>query len=119
MKQIKALITILAFALISACAQIGFVTPQTTSQRIAVAQASVTEVRRQTTVLLNAKAIKADDAENIQNLANNARTAIDISRAVLLADPTATAAADAKLAVATTLLTSLQQYLITKQGAAQ
>lgn len=113
----RLLVLLLVTALISACASTGSVMPQTTRERIAVAQASVTEIRRQTTVLLKAGTIKVDDAENIQNMANNARTAIDIARSVLDADPGATVSADAKLQTATTLLSALQSYLLTKAGA--
>jgi hypothetical protein len=115
MKQLKYTFVAAVLAILSACAQMGAVSPQTTRERIAVAQASVTEIRRQTTVLLSAGTIKVDDAENVQAMANNARTAIDLARVTLDADPKA---ADAKLATATTLLTALQSYLVTRaQGA--
>jgi hypothetical protein len=105
--------TYLLLVLISGCAYLGLPTPTTFNERLASAYGTVTTIRQTTTTLLVAKKITADDAQNVQNQADAARSALDVSAAVFKTDP---AAGNNKLAATITLLTSLQAYLATKKG---
>ncbi len=97
--------------LLSACAQLGVPTPQTTEERIAATIVSVTAVRETTLTLLQAKKITPDDAENIQRQADNVRAGAIVARSLVGVDSTA---ADAKLQQTRAVLLAVQQYLIAK-----
>lgn len=99
-----------AAVMLTSCAQLGVPKAETFNERLAVAYGTVTEVRKASTTLLQAKKISADDHENIEKQADNARAGLDIARK--LPDPKA---ADAKLASVRSALTALQNYLATKK----
>lgn len=112
--RMKAEMFLLAIAimLLSACAQLGIPKPETFNERLAVGYSTVTAVRQTATTLLQAKKISADDAQNVQNQADNARAGLDIARTISKTD---LKAADAKLNAVHTALTALQSYLATKK----
>lgn len=97
--------------LLSACAQLGVPTPQTTNERIAAAQASVTQVRQSATQLLEAKRISSADAANVLKQTDAAREGVDVARAIAATDPSG---ASSKLQAATAILTALQSYLASR-----
>lgn len=102
----------LALIYVSGCAQVG-VNPKTFEDHVAVSITSVTQVRKVTRVLLEAKKISPADAQNVQNQADVAREGINIAIAIKSTDP---AAAQSKLAAAVTVLKALDAYLAAKQG---
>lgn len=102
---------IIALAL-TACAQLGIPKPETFNERLAVGYSTVTTVRQTATTLLQAKKITADDAQNVQQQADNARAGLDIARTISKTDAKA---ADAKLTAVRSALTALQAYLATKE----
>ena len=114
MKRFTLFLATLALALLTACAAIGSATPDTFNQRLAVASASVTEVRHTATTLLQAGRITVVDAQNIQAQADVAREGLNVARGMAGTDVTA---ASTRLDVANAALRALQAYLITKQGA--
>jgi len=97
--------------LLVGCEALGL-KPETFNQRLAVGYGTVTTIRQTATTLLQAKKISADDAQNVQNQADNARAGLDIARTIGKTDEKA---ADAKLASVTTALRALQTYLATKK----
>ena len=104
---------LIVLTLVLGCAQLGLPQAQTFDQKLAVGYATVTAIRTSATTLLAAKKITADDAQHVQDQANNARAGLDIARATAVTDP---AAANAKLTAVRTALTALNAYLISKQG---
>lgn len=92
------------------CAQLGMPIPQTFNERIATAYASVSAIRDTATVLLQAKKISPDDAQNVQTQADNARAGIEIARKILDLE-----SANAKLSSVQAGLVALQAYLATKK----
>jgi uncharacterized iron-regulated protein len=110
MRQHKFLAALLLLA-VAACAYLG-IQPETTKQNLAVLYSTVTEVRKTSTTLLQAKKISADDHQNIEQQADNARAGIEIARTLAKTDPKA---ADAKLASVRASLAALESYLATKK----
>src|SRR5687768_10843286 len=109
MKMIAQRYFLLLIVLLAGCQALG-IQPETFNQRLAVVVATVTEVRRASTTLLQAKKITPDDHENIEKQADNARAGLEIARTLSKTDEKA---ADAKLTAARTVLTALQAYLAT------
>lgn len=108
--RLFALFVPISFGL-TACSALGIPQAQTFNERAAVALSAVTSVRQATLTLLQTKRITADDAENVQKQADNARSAIDIARKLNAAgDP----GAPGKLDQAQAVLTTLEAYLATK-----
>jgi hypothetical protein len=98
-------------ALLVACAQLGLPTPTTINEKIAAAQASVTQVRQTATQLLTAGKITVADAENVLKTTDAASEGIAVARTLSLQDPNA---AQARLTMVVTALTAIQAYLATK-----
>lgn len=96
---------------IAGCA--GIPTPETYNEKLAAGYQSVTAVRDAALGLLAAKRLTADDAQNVQQQADHARAALDISRKMRATDP---AASDAKLQAAIVGLTALQAYLASRRA---
>ena len=113
MKHFKLFLAVVSFAVLTACAAIGSATPDTFNQRLAVAAASVTEMRHTATTLLQANKISVADAKNIEAQADVAREGLNIARGMSGVDLNA---ANTRLDVANAALKALQSYLITKQG---
>lgn len=63
-----------------ACAQLGLVQPQTTPEKLAVAYGTVTQVRIQAAALLKQKLISADEGNQILEITNLARKALDAAQ---------------------------------------
>lgn len=108
------LLLMAALLMLDGCAQSGGVlTPQTTNERIAAAQAGVTQARQTATQLLQAKKISSDDAANVLKQTDAAREGIDVARALTATDP---AGASSRLQATLAILTALQSYLTARQG---
>jgi hypothetical protein len=99
-------------ALLVGCASVGIPAPQTMYERVAVAQATVTQLRSTATVLLDAKRISSKDAENVLKQTDAATEGIALAMAMAVTNP---AGADAKLQTAMQVLQALQTYLANKQ----
>lgn len=104
------LITLLALA---GCASIGAVTPTSTDEKIAYAYGTVTAVRQSCTQALTTGVLPTSGAQQCLTVTDGARTALDAAKVAEGAGDDTTALG--KLALATTLLTQIQQYL-TAQG---
>lgn len=109
MKLVQRSAAILIIWVLASCANLP--TPDTFNQKLAVALGTVTAVRTTTTTLLQARKISADDAQNVQDAANNARAGIEVARTL---SKVSIAAADSKLSAVTTALQALQTYLTSK-----
>jgi len=99
--------------LIAGCPSMGTVVPQTTDQKIAVAYITTKGVLDGTLVLLKAKKISPDDAENVLSQAKNVHTGLQVATSLLLVDVTA---ASNKLEAQLAILNALEAYLSSKQG---
>jgi hypothetical protein len=96
---------------LSACASMGVPSPQNFGEQLAVGISTVTEVRNSAGTLLVAKKISADDAQNVQTQADNARAALDVARSMRATDP---GGAQTKLTTTITILQGLKAYLATR-----
>lgn len=114
MPRFRLFLAALTLSVLTACAALGVESPDTFNQRLAVAAASVTEVRNTATTLLVAGKISVADAQNIQQQADVAREGLNVARGL---SATSIPAASTRLEVATAALRALQTYLIAKQGA--
>lgn len=97
---------------LTGCATLGVDAPKTFNEKVAVALSTVTIVRDTTISLLTADHITAEDAENIQTQANNARNGIDIARQLHATNP---GPAENRLDAAVTILKALEDYLRGRQ----
>jgi hypothetical protein len=114
MRQIYRSFTLLIFAFaLASCAQLGIPKPETFNQKVAVAYATVTQVRTTATQLLEVKKISSDDAANVQISADVARVGIETARKISTLDPKA---GDAKLNSVMIALNALANYLATRAG---
>lgn len=106
---------LLAFALSATLAGCpGFAPkPETFNERMAAGIGSVTFVRETATTLLAADKVTANDAQNIQDQATNARSALDIAEELKAID---FSAADAKLRATQLVLRSLRSYLVCRES---
>lgn len=98
--------------LVCACANLGVSTPDTLNEKIAVAISAVTAVRSTATALVQAKKITADDAQNVQDGADNARKGIEVARTLGRINM---AAADSKLSAVTASIRALNDYLAARK----
>jgi|SRR5882672_3827080 len=114
MKKLAKLFACLFLVLAAGCASLGLPTPTTYNERLAAAYGTVTEIRRDAIVLLTAKKISADDAQNVQNQADAVRAGLDVSSAAFRAGDQA--GATSKLATTLQILQALQSYLVIKKG---
>ncbi len=106
MKNIYKPFAVLMLVALSACQIIGAPAPKTYSERLAGGYTTVISIRDTARVLLQGNAISADDAQNIQNLADQARTGLDLARTF-----GATPKGEDRLATSLIILTELQTYL--------
>ena len=93
---------------LTACAVIGVPTPETFNQRAAFALTQVTAVRESATQLVTSGAISADDAQNVQDQANTARSGINLALVIKATDP---AQAENRLKLANVVIDALKDYL--------
>ncbi len=100
--------------LLSACASLGIAPAQSLEQKIAYAQGVDTAVLTASTSALRAGKISADDHEHVIAIAEQAKALIDSAKLLATTDATA---ANAKLQMATVILTELQNYLNSRKKA--
>lgn len=103
---------LLILAGITACAQLGLLSPQSDEEKLTASVASVAAMRDMTTALLEARKISSDDAQHVQDQLRNARVGLDICRQM---SKTNSAAANAKLTSIRTGLQALEAYLTAQQ----
>lgn len=94
--------------ILSACGSL-FLAPKSVTEKVAAAYITHTAVINATTNALNAGDITSQDAEHVLKLATDSRQVLDAAAAALQAGDTKTA--EAKVALATTVLLELQAYL--------
>lgn len=99
-------------ALLVACESLGLPSPETTNERIAAAQGSVTQIRVTAAQLLTQKRISIADAENALRSTDAASEGIAVVRTMAAQDP---AAAQARLTMIITGLTAINAYLASRQ----
>lgn len=114
MKTIRStILTLLAMCmLLTACAQVGLAPAQSFDQKLAYGYSTVTAVRTSAAQALNAGTIDVLDAKKALAITDEARAGLDAAGAANGHGDTSTAVG--KLALATALLTQLQQYLISR-----
>lgn len=112
MKIIHAFIVLLLATVLAACTSFGAPPPQTINERIAVTVTAVTAARQSAATLVRAGKLSAQDAENIQQQADNVVAGARIAQTLSGVDP---AAADAKLQQTRAVLLALQAYLTAKE----
>lgn len=108
----KTLSTALFSILLTGCSTLDIPVADTFNERLAIAYASVTAVRRTATTLLDAKKLSADDGDNVLKLTDHARAGLDIARTLSRSDMTG---ANAKLASIRTAVTAIQTYLASRE----
>lgn len=108
-----AYLTVLCAAALSGCTSIGAVAPTSTDEKIAYAYGTVTAVRQSCTQALTTGVLPTSGAQQCLTVTDGARTALDAAKVAEGAGDDTTALG--KLALATSLLTQIQQYL-TAQG---
>lgn len=95
------------------CAQLGITKAQSFDQKLAYAEQVDTAVLTASTASLRAQQISSSDHEHVITIADQAKGLIDSAKLLSTTDP---AGANAKLALATSVLTQLQQYLNSRKG---
>ena len=91
---------------LTACSAFGVLQPKTFSERLAAGYTLNIQVRDTATVLVSNSVISADDAQNVQNTADQARIGLDLARTF-----GSTPRGEDKLATTLVILTGLQSYL--------
>jgi hypothetical protein len=94
--------------LLCSCAQLGIAPAQSFDQKLAYAEQVDTAVLTASTSAVRAQQISSDDHQKVITVADQAKALIDSARPLSTTDPTA---ANAKLALATSVLQQLQNYL--------
>jgi hypothetical protein len=102
------MVVLLLLVPLAACAPIGVSTPQTFDERLAASVATVSAVRTSTTTLLRENLISAEDAQRLRAQADDARSGIDVAKALHATEP---GASDTRLAAVRLDLNGLQTYL--------
>ena len=97
---------------LSACATFGIEQPQTFGDRAALVYAGVDGVVKASTNALNAHTISSNDAEYVRNTAVTTRAFLTTAEATLASGDAA--GANERLAMAESVLKSLQTYLARK-----
>ena len=98
-----------AFYLVIACAQLGLAPAQSFEEKLAYAYGVHTAVTATAAAAVSAKALTPADGAQVLSVSDQARTLLDAARTLYAAQDTT--GADAKLVLATGLLTQLQTYL--------
>lgn len=106
----KLLLSIIVCVSFVACSGVG-ISNTTFNEKLAIAYGTVTQVRVTATTLLKAGKIKADDAQNVNNQADNARAGLDIAKSLSGTD---ISTASAKLVAVESIISSLTTYLSTR-----
>lgn len=103
---------VVALALLSACSNLAGMM-QGFNARLAGGYSTVAFARDTAGSLLDAGAIEADEAENVQGQADHFRAALDLTREIHTRDPDT---ADAKLDATLAALAGLHDYLVKLQA---
>jgi hypothetical protein len=103
---------ILFWPLMLATSCVSMEAPKSFNDRLAYAYSSVAATRNTTAALLERKRISKADAIQIQALADQARTGLDLSRGTAASGDLATAQGQLQLAL--DVLTKIEAYLATK-----
>lgn len=104
--KITALVCCLVLA---GCASLGLAPAQTFDQKLAYAYGVHTAVLQTADVEVKSKVLAPADGQAVLKLADDSRTLLDAARAAAAAGDSTTG--NNKLALATTVLTQIQQYL--------
>lgn len=107
MKALQTLFILLLF--LTGCASLGLTAPQTFDEKLAYAVGTHIAVQKAATQSLNAHAITSKEAEQVLKLADESRTVLNAAYAASQVGDMS--GANAKLLMATSILTSLQSYL--------
>lgn len=99
--------------LLCSCAQLGIAPAQSFDQKLAYAEQVDTAVLTASTAALRAQQISSADHEHVIAIADQVKGLIDSAKLLSTTDP---AGANAKLALATSVLTQLQTYLNSRKG---
>lgn len=110
MRQVYAIYTVILLLLVG-CAQAGLQPAKSFDESLAYGYSAVTSARISATNALKTGAIKREDAQEVLSLTDQARALLDSAKAVRVTD---TATAQAKLQLATQVLTQLSAYLATR-----
>jgi DNA uptake protein ComE-like DNA-binding protein len=102
---------LLALALLVSCAQLGIAPAQSFDQKLAYAEQADAAVLTASTASLRAQQISSADHEKVIAMADQAKGFIDAAK--LASNP---ADANAKLALATAVLTQIQTYITAHKG---
>ena len=103
------LLLLAASAMLAGCASLGLTPPDTFDEKLAYAVTQHTAIVKTTIQSLNAHAISSSEAESVQKMAKESRLVLDGAFAASqLGD---ISAANGKLLLATSILTTLQSYL--------
>lgn len=108
MKRLCYLLLLLA----AGCASLGIPTPTSFNERLAAGYTTATAIVEGTRIVLAARKITPDDAQNILKQTDNLVSALDLVRVMNKTDPVA---ANTKLGATITALTALQAYLASKE----
>jgi len=114
MRKYTASVTTFLLLSVMACAQLGLVTPQNHTQRLAYAYTMVTAVRDQAKVSLENKRISVVDAQQVLRLSDLARVSLDQARVMMEKGDQANGLQT--LQVAEQILLQLQSYIKSKEA---
>lgn len=98
--------------LLAGCAGLGLQSAQTFEQKLAYSYGVNTAIREASTSALNAGSISSADMEHVLKLNDEARSLLDAARFAHGSGDVATA--EGRLALATSILVQLQNYLRSK-----
>ena len=110
----KALILLTVVLALAGCASLGLTQPKGFDQSLAEAYGVHTAVLSATATAITAGTLSSADGTAINGMAQNARTLLDSAKAAETAGDAA--GAQSKLVLATTALTTLQNYLNSHGG---
>lgn len=99
----------LLLVLLTACASMGLVTPQSFDERLSYAYDQHTAALQSITTAVNAKEMSGKDGQAVLAIADNARLLLDAARVATTSGDTATA--EGRLLLATNVLRELTSYL--------
>src|SRR5260221_1116296 len=106
---------IAVLVLLEACAQFGLTPPKSFDEQVAYGYASLASVRTSAANALTTHTISLGDAQHVQVIADEARSALDAGRVAYSSDDTTTALARVQLA--DSILIQLANYLNNAKGA--
>lgn len=111
--KIDVLAALGALSLAVGCAQFGLAPAKSFDQQVGYAYATVASVRQSAANMLEAGQLKVADAQQVQTLADQARSGLDLARQANASGDTQTAFS--RLQLANNVLLQIQQYLQTRQ----